>query len=52
MPDRSKYRGLMEHSFWFSRLGVGCGANNPTPEKYTVMKPPDPIEEAKAHTGL
>jgi hypothetical protein len=28
-------------------LGVGCGANNPTPEKFTVIKPwrkPRPTE--------
>jgi hypothetical protein len=33
------------------RLGVGHEAKKPTPEK-SVMKPPEPMEEAKTHTGL
>jgi hypothetical protein len=28
-----------------SRVVVGLGANNPTPEKITVKKPPEPVEE-------
>jgi hypothetical protein len=39
MPDRSKGMGQMKCSLWSSRLGVGYWANNPTPEKFTVMKP-------------
>lgn len=30
----------------------GREANNPTPEKSTVTKSPEPMEEAKAHTAL
>jgi hypothetical protein len=52
MPDRSKGRGQTKCSFWSSRLGIERGANNPSPEKSTVMKPPEPLEEAKTHTGL
>jgi hypothetical protein len=45
MPDRSKGRGQTKCSPWSSRLEVGRGANNPTPEKSTVTKPPEPMEE-------
>jgi hypothetical protein len=39
MPDRSKGRGQTNYSPWSSRLGVGRGANDPTPEKFAVSKP-------------
>jgi hypothetical protein len=55
MPDRSKGRGQAACCPWSSRIGAGRGANNPTPENFTVMKPPElevTMEEAKTHTGL
>jgi hypothetical protein len=39
MPDGSKGRGQMKCSPWSSRLGVGCGANDPTLKEFTGMKP-------------
>jgi hypothetical protein len=45
MPDRSKGRGQTKCSPWSSRLGVGRGTNNATPEKCTVTKPPEPMED-------
>jgi hypothetical protein len=45
MPDRSKGRGQTKCSYWSSRLGVGRGANNPTPENSTATKPPEHMEE-------
>jgi hypothetical protein len=39
MPDRLKGRGQMECSAWPFRLGVERGANDPTPERFTVTKP-------------
>jgi hypothetical protein len=39
MPDRSKDRGQMKRSPWSSRLGYGCGANDPTTKKLIVTKP-------------
>jgi hypothetical protein len=45
MPDMSKGRGQTKCHPWFSRLGFGCGANNPTPEKSIVTKSPDPMLE-------
>jgi hypothetical protein len=54
MLYRSKVRGQLKCSPWSSRVVVGLGANNPTPEKITVRKPPEPVErtmeEAKTHT--
>jgi hypothetical protein len=41
MPNMSKGRIQTKCSPWSSRLGVGCWANDPTPKKITVMKPPD-----------
>jgi hypothetical protein len=38
MPDRSKGRGQTKCSPWSSRLGVRCGANNPTPGKINCYK--------------
>jgi hypothetical protein len=37
MPDKSKGRGQMKCSPWSSRLGIGRGANESTPEKCTVL---------------
>jgi hypothetical protein len=31
-PDRSKGRGQMKYTPWFSRFRVGLGNNNRTPE--------------------
>jgi hypothetical protein len=45
MPDRTKAMGQTKCRPWSSRLGVGRGSNNPTPEKSTVTKPPEPMEE-------
>jgi hypothetical protein len=39
MPDISKGRG-QKCSLWSSRLGVGRGAYEPSPGKFTVTKPP------------
>jgi hypothetical protein len=39
MPDRSKASGQAKCSPWSSRVEVGRGANDPTPEKLTVTKP-------------
>jgi hypothetical protein len=41
MPDRSKVRGYKKCIHWSFRLGVGRGANDPIPEKFTVTKPPE-----------
>jgi hypothetical protein len=49
MSDRSKDRDQTNCSSWSSRLGVGRGANNQTPENSTVTKPPEPMEES--HVG-
>jgi hypothetical protein len=48
--DRPKGRGKMKCNPWSSRLGVGREANNPTVEKSSVTKPPEPMKEAKTHT--
>jgi hypothetical protein len=45
MPDRSKGRGQTKYSPWSTRFGGGCGANDPTPEKLTVTKPPEIMEK-------
>jgi hypothetical protein len=45
MPERSKGRGQTKCTLWSSRLGVGLGANNSTPERSTVTKLPEPMEE-------
>jgi hypothetical protein len=52
MPDGSKGRDQTKCSPSSSGLGVGHGVNNPVPEKSTVIKLPEPMEEAKTHTGL
>jgi hypothetical protein len=52
MPDTSKGKVQTKRITWSSRLGVVRRANEPTPEKFTVTKPPEPMEEAKTHTGL
>jgi hypothetical protein len=44
MPDRSKRRGQTKCSLWSSGLGVGCLANDSTPEKFTVTKPAETNE--------
>jgi hypothetical protein len=36
MPERSKGRGQTNCSLWSSGLGVGRGANDPTPARFTV----------------
>jgi hypothetical protein len=41
MPDRSKGRSQTKCSPWFSRFGAGRGTDRPTPQKITVMKPPE-----------
>jgi hypothetical protein len=51
MPDRSKGRGQKKCSPWSSRLGVGRGAHDPTPEKFTVTIPwrrPRPTQGSSA----
>jgi hypothetical protein len=45
MPDRTKGPGQTKFSPWSSRLEVGRGARNPTPEKSTATKPPEPLED-------
>jgi hypothetical protein len=40
-PDRSKGRSQTKRSPWYSRQGVGCEANDPALEKFTVTKSPD-----------
>jgi hypothetical protein len=45
MPYRSKGKGQTKCSPWSSRLGVGREAKHPTPEKSTVAKSPEPMEE-------
>jgi hypothetical protein len=45
MPDRSKGRGQTKCSPRSFRLGFGHGPNNPAPEKSTVTKPQEPMEE-------
>jgi hypothetical protein len=52
MPDRSKGRGQTKYIPWSSRLGVRSVANNPTPDKSTVRKSPEPMEEDKTGTKL
>jgi hypothetical protein len=52
MPDGSKGRGHMMCSPRFPRLWIGHGANNPTLEKSTVMKTPEPVEDTKTHMWL
>jgi hypothetical protein len=49
MPDRSKGRDQMKCSPWSTRWGVGCGAYNPTMEKFTDTKP---RRRPKTHTEL
>jgi hypothetical protein len=44
MPDSSKSRSQTKCSFAL-RLGFGLGPNNTSPEKSTVKKPPEPMEE-------
>jgi hypothetical protein len=51
-PDRSEGMGQTKCSLWTSRFEIRYGAINPISEKITVMKPPEPMEEAKTHTGL
>jgi hypothetical protein len=41
MPDRSKGRGQMKCGPWSSKLKFRRGANDPTPEKFTLTKPPE-----------
>lgn len=52
MPFKSEGMGQTKCSPWTSMLGITHGAINPTSEKFTVIKPPEPMEEAKTHTGL
>jgi hypothetical protein len=56
VSGRSKGTGQTRCTPWSSRLGVGRGTNNPTLEKYTVTKLPEPMEEdqrgGQTHTGL
>lgn len=40
-----KSRGQNKCSPWSCGLEIGCAANNPTPQKSTVTKPPEPMEE-------
>jgi hypothetical protein len=39
--EGAKGRGQMKCSPWSPKLGVGHGANDPTPPKKTVTKPPE-----------
>jgi hypothetical protein len=51
MPDRSMYRRQTKYNPWFSRSGVGRGADGLTPEKFTIMKPwrrPRPAQGCRA----
>jgi hypothetical protein len=41
MLDRSKGRGQIICSPWSSKFGVERGANDSTPEKFTVVKLPE-----------
>lgn len=53
MPERSEGGVQMKCSPWSSKLGVGCGANDPTPGKFTVAKPwrrPKPTQGCSAST--
>jgi hypothetical protein len=45
MSDGSKRRGQTKCSSWPSRLSVGHGVNNPTPEESSVTKLPELTED-------
>jgi hypothetical protein len=40
--------GDVNSETWLSRLGVGRGANNPTPEKLNVKKPEAMLSEQRS----
>jgi hypothetical protein len=47
MLDRKKGRGQTKCSPWSSKLDAGQEANNTASEKFTVTKPPEPMEEGR-----
>jgi hypothetical protein len=51
MPHRSEGRGRTKCNPSSSRLGVGRGANNLTPEKSAATKQPEPMEEDNGKGG-
>jgi hypothetical protein len=56
MPDRSKGEGQAKCSPWSSRLEVGRGSDNATPENLLLGNLQslcsNTMEEVKTHTGL
>jgi hypothetical protein len=52
MPDRSNDRDQTKCRPWSSKLGVRHGVIKPVPEKSTVTKYPEPVEEDHGGGGL